>query len=377
MGFVLLAASIPTAMTGLVNSLNGLIMLRLFIGIAGSSFVMCQCWSTRMFSKEIVGVANGLVGGWGNVGGGVTQIVMGTLLFPLFRDVFFDGDSEQAWRTVCIVPAIVAAITAVVVVCTSEGCPDGNYKDLKKRGAMPEVSAAASFRSGAIDFNTWLLYFQYACCFGVELTMNNYTATYFVDQFGLTTETASAIASIFGFMNIFARGLGGYTSDKFMNKFGMRGRIFWQGATLILEGMCIFIFASLDQLWAAILLLTIFSIFVQAAEGSTYGIVPYINPSAPGAVAGIVGAGGPTGAVLFGLGFRQLSNPKHAYFSMASIVVASGVTTLLFNIKGHRGILFGHDENRDMLTVPAALIPETKEPKATNVIENSEEEQQA
>ena len=81
--------------------------------------------------------------------------------------------------------------------------------------------------------------------------------------------------------------------------------------------------------------------------------------------------------VLFGLGFRQLSNPKHAYFSMASIVVASGVTTLLFNIKGHRGILFGHDENRDMLTVPAALIPETKEPKATNVIENSEEEQQA
>lgn len=279
---------------------------------------------------------------------------MGTLLFPLFRDVIFDGDVEAAWRTVCIVPAVVAAATAFIVVFTSEDCPDGNYSDLKKQGAMAEISASASFRSGAIDFNTWLLYFQYACCFGVELTMNNYTVTYFVDKFGLNTEAASAIASIFGFMNIFARGLGGFSSDKFMDWFGMRGRIFWQGATLMLEGTCIFVFAACDQLWAAILLLTIFSIFVQAAEGSTYGIVPYVNPTATGAVSGIVGAGGPSGAVLFGLGFRQLPNPQHAYFLMASIVLASGVTTILFNIKGHRCILFGEDTASNTLSVPKA-----------------------
>ncbi|CAB9529328.1 affinity nitrate transporter 2 [Seminavis robusta] len=326
MGFVLIAASIPTSMTGLVNSLTGLIFLRLFIGIAGSSFVMCQCWSTRMFSKDIVGVANGLVGGWGNVGGGVTQIVMGTLLFPLFRDQFFDGDAEKAWRTVCIVPAIVAATTAIIVVTTSEDCPDGNYKQLKKDGRMPEVSASASFRSGAIDFNTWLLYLQYACCFGVELTMNNFTATYFVDKFALSTESASAIASIFGFMNIFARGLGGFTSDKFMNKYNMRGRIFWQATTLIMEGI--------------------------SAEGSTYGIVPYVNPTAPGAVAGIVGAGGPTGAVLFGLGFRQIENVRHAYYLMASIVIVSGVSCLFLCVKGHRGFLWGEDTDRQTLMIP-------------------------
>jgi len=325
MGFVLLAASIPTAMTGLVNSLTGLIFLRLFIGIAGSAFVMCQCWSTRMFSKDIVGVANGLVGGWGNVGGGVTQIVMGTFLFPLFRDVVYDGDSEKAWRTVCIIPAVVAALTSVVVVTTSEDCPDGNYKDMNKEGRMDEVSAAASFRGGAADLNTWLLYFHYACCFGVELTMNNFSATYFVDKFALKTASASAIASIFGFMNIFARGLGGYTSDKLMVKMGMRGRIIWQATTLIIEGILIFLFASTDNLGVAIFLLTLFSIFVQAAEGSTYGIVPYVNSAAPGAVSGIVGAGGPFGAVMFGLGFRQIENVKHAYFFMASVVVVSGV----------------------------------------------------
>ena len=37
---VLCIASIPTSMTGLVNSAAGLAVLRLFIGIAGGSFVM-------------------------------------------------------------------------------------------------------------------------------------------------------------------------------------------------------------------------------------------------------------------------------------------------------------------------------------------------
>jgi NNP family nitrate/nitrite transporter-like MFS transporter len=173
--------------------------------------------------------------------------------------------------------------------------------------------------------------------------MNNFAATYFVDEFELTTESASAIASIFGFMNIFARGLGGFTSDKFMQRLGMRGRIIWQMTTLLLEGITIFIFAMVEELWAAILLLTMFSIFVQAAEGSTYGIVPYVNRSAPGAVAGIVGAGGPTGAVLFGLGFRQLPNSRDAYFLMASVVVFSGLLSVFINIKGHRGLLCGED----------------------------------
>jgi NNP family nitrate/nitrite transporter-like MFS transporter len=64
MTVVLCAASIPTAMTGLVNSAAGLAVLRLFIGIAGGSFVMCQYWTTRMFTKQIVGTANAVAGGW-------------------------------------------------------------------------------------------------------------------------------------------------------------------------------------------------------------------------------------------------------------------------------------------------------------------------
>ena len=143
---------------------------------------------------------------------------------------------------------------------------------------MPNLSATTSFRRGVWNLNTWLLFLQYGACFGVELTMNNAAATYFVDQFDLATEMASAVASVFGFMNIFARGLGGYISDKANAHTGMKGRLIVQLVLILLQGACILVFAVMQELWSAILLLAIFSVFVQAAEGSTFAIVPYVNP---------------------------------------------------------------------------------------------------
>jgi NNP family nitrate/nitrite transporter-like MFS transporter len=68
----LLAGAIPTALAGLVKTPTGIIVLRFFIGVLGASFVPCQVWSTGFFDKNVVGTANGLAGGWGNAGGGIT-----------------------------------------------------------------------------------------------------------------------------------------------------------------------------------------------------------------------------------------------------------------------------------------------------------------
>ena len=380
---VLCVASIPTALTGLVNSATGLAVLRLFIGIAGGTFVMCQFWTSRMFTKEVVGTANALVAGWGNLGGGVTQLVMGSVLFPLFK-VFFKNSAdpaEMAWRTVCIVPAVVAFSTGVVVYFISDDCPKGDYKELKKNGMMPEVSAAASFRSGALNFNTWILFLQYACCFGVELTMNNAAALYFREEFGQSTEAAAAIASIFGWMNLFARGLGGYVSDKLNARIGMRGRILAQTVFLACEGALVLVFAQSGSLAGAIVVMVFFSVFVQAAEGSTFGIVPYVNPPSTGSISGIVGAGGNCGAVGFGLGFRQLSY-KSAFNLMGGVILGSSFLSVLVIIKGHRGLIFGQDSPENFkaatLAVPEPDEEETaevnKEPE--DVIDPEEEEEE-
>ncbi len=78
-----------------------------------------------MFTKEVAGTANALVGGWGNLGGGVTQIVMGSVLFPLFKTGM---SAERAWRTVSIVPACVGLLTGFTIMRVSDDCPKGNYK---------------------------------------------------------------------------------------------------------------------------------------------------------------------------------------------------------------------------------------------------------
>jgi MFS transporter, NNP family, nitrate/nitrite transporter len=315
-----------------------------------------------MFTKEVVGTANALAAGWGNLGAGAISLIMGAGIFPLFK-LIFNGDANLAWRYACIVPAVIGFTTGVIIYFISDDAPKGNYAEMKKNGIMPEVSAAVSFRDGAVNFNTWILFVQYAACFGVELTMNNAAALYFKDQFGLTTESAAAIASIFGWMNLFARGLGGYICDKFNQKMGMKGRILINSIFLVGEGVFILIFANSTSLAGAIVVMIFFSLFVQAAEGSTFGIVPYIKPEATGSVSGIVGAGGNVGAVLFGLCFRQLDY-KSAFYIVGGCVLASAVIGMAIVIKGQSSFICGGEDTEVDLYAkkPTTLaVPEVDE----------------
>ena len=361
---VLCAASIPTACTGLVQTATGLTITRLFIGFAGGTFVMCQYWCTRMFTKDVVGTANAVAAGWGNLGAGVAQVIMGSLLFPLFKWLYEVADTpaedvaERAWRTVSIVPASVAFVSGIVMFCISEDAPRGNYTSLKKQGEMKEVNLGKSFFGGLRNINTWLLFIQYACCFGVEMTMNNAVALYFRDEFGQSTESAAAIASIFGFMNLFARGLGGVTSDYGNKRWGMRGRLWVQTLVLLFEGSLILVFSMTSSIGSAILVMVFFSLFVQMAEGSTYGIVPYINPEISGSISGIVGAGGNVGAVVFSLGFRNLSYVD-AFRLMGSVIIGSAFLSIFVFIREHPGLIFGGrslpDEREDIKEHQLAL----------------------
>ena len=64
---LLLIGMVPTAMAGLVTSARGVMEIRFFVGILGGTFVPCQVWSMQFFDKNIVGTANGLMAGIGNV----------------------------------------------------------------------------------------------------------------------------------------------------------------------------------------------------------------------------------------------------------------------------------------------------------------------
>jgi NNP family nitrate/nitrite transporter-like MFS transporter len=126
---------------------------------------------------------------------------------------------------------------------------------------------------------------------------------------------------------------------------------------LVAEGALVLVFAHTDDLTSAIIVMVFFSMFVQAAEGSTYGIVPYVDPPSTGSISGIVGAGGNVGAVAFGMGFRELPDDRDAFIIMGSTILVSGILTAFITIKGHRGIFCGQDEElpkNETLAVPTA-----------------------
>ena len=67
----------------------------------------------------------------------------------------------------------------------------------------------------------------------------------------------------------------------------------------IIEGcLCIALGGARDTLAGTIVVLVLFSLFVQSAEGATYAIVPFVSRRALGVVSGVVGAGGNAGAVI-------------------------------------------------------------------------------
>ena len=358
MAGTLFVSAIPTALTGLAQSAQGLYVLRLFIGVAGSSFVTCQYWTSTMFTVEVAGTANALVAGWGNLGGGVTQIVMGSLLFPILKVLYgstdtsssnavdgveysdVDRPSDLAWRTAFVIPALACLVVSYVVIKYTDDSPKGNYRKRSQQGFMAQVSTMKSIGTSISNINTWILFVQYGCCFGVEITMINAAALYFQDVFHQSTEAAAAIASIFGWMNLFARGLGGFFSDYFNSKHGVRGRLWVQVTTLVLEGILVIIFGQTHTLASAIGVMIVLSIFVQAAAGSTFSIVPYVNPTFTGSIAGIVGAGGNVGGVVFAIIFRNYDYAR-SFLLMGAVAMASALLSVVFIIRDHTSICVG------------------------------------
>ena len=105
-------------------------LLRFLIGCAGATFVTNQFWCSLMFAPNVVGTANATAAGWGNLGGGVTQIfIMWALVIPMRE--FLGLDTDTSWRLAMLVPALMFfAVAATIKYCCWD-MPDRKRFDSK------------------------------------------------------------------------------------------------------------------------------------------------------------------------------------------------------------------------------------------------------
>ena len=326
---LLILGSIPVMCIGLAQSYETFLLFRLAIGVIGASFVITQYHTSVMFSSNVVGTANATTAGWGNMGGGVTQIVMPLVLAGA---LMFGVGETLGWRLAMVVPGVALFLVGIAYFFLTQDAPLGNYKDLRAKGLMPQASQVrGSFLMAAKDYRVWALFVIYGACFGVELTINNIAALYYFDRFDLDLKTAGLIAGLFGLMNLFARTTGGMLGDKFGIRFGLKGRVMFLGVVLLIEGIALIVFSQMAALFLAVGAMIVFSFFVQMSEGATFSVVPFINRKALGSVAGIVGAGGNAGAVAFGFLFRaeSITYQDGLLFIGAAVILASALVFLV------------------------------------------------
>jgi NNP family nitrate/nitrite transporter-like MFS transporter len=330
--WLLILGSLPVMGIGLANDYQSFLFFRLAIGAIGASFVITQYHTSVMFAPNVVGTANATAAGWGNLGGGVTQMAM-PLIFSAI--VSLGVGAWWGWRLAMVVPGVALLLMGIAYALLTKDTADGNFDELRASGQLESRAVATgAFWQACRDPRVWALAVLYGACFGMELTIDNIAALYFVDYFKLDLKSAGFLAGTFGMMNLFARALGGIVSDRASARWGLRGRTLLLGGTIALEGIALVCFSRATLLPLAAGAMLVAGLFVKMSNGATYAVVPFVNKRALGAVAGIVGAGGNLGAVLMGFVFKSegLTWPQ-GLLILGLIVIAVAPLTLFLRFQ--------------------------------------------
>jgi len=323
---LLVLGSLPVMFVGLSHDYITFLLFRLAIGIIGASFVITQFHTSMMFAPKIKGTANAVAGGWGNLGGGITQLAMPLIMMMI---VGLGYTKSEAWRLAMVVPGVMMLVMAFLYYRFTQDTPNGNYDQIERSA---EKGEKIGFLKAGADLRVWALTLAYGCCFGMEITFDGVASLYFFDNFKMAETEAGFWAMLFGFMNIFARALGGIVADRVGRQYGMRGKGVMLAAMLLLEGIGIMLFAQAGSLPLAIVSMISFALFLKMANGGTYAIVPFINPKAVGIISGIVGAGGNLGGMLMGFLFKSQSiTYGQAFLYIGGTIAAVGLLLFLVN----------------------------------------------
>merc|ERR1712156_942814 len=136
------------------------ILIRMMIGCAGATFVTNQFWCSLMFAPNVVSTANATAAGWGNLGGGVTQIF---IVWCLFKP-FMSAGADTAWRCSMIVPG---ALFVMIALCMKLICWDTPTAARFKTSDTGKTSNASlwDYVECLKDPRIVIMILQYGACF--------------------------------------------------------------------------------------------------------------------------------------------------------------------------------------------------------------------
>ncbi|CDU14343.1 NarK family nitrate/nitrite MFS transporter [Vibrio coralliirubri] len=379
---LLAVCSIPCFMFAMADSFIQAAIARFLLGFIGAGFVVGIRLVSEWFPHNELGTAEGIYGGWGNFGSAAAAFTLPTLALA------FGG--EDGWRYAVGITGVMSLAFSFIFYKNVSDTPKGSTYFKPAQVTAMEVTSKGDFffllimkipMYAALALLTWKLsptninmlsdmavYSVYAglaalyvyevsqvwkvnknvfkeevpeihqykfkqvavlnvlyfATFGSELAVVSMLPLFFSETFELTPVLAGMVASAYAFMNLMSRPGGGWISDKFGRK----------PTLLILTiGLAVGYFAmgqvdSTWPVWLAVVAAMACSFFVQAGEGAVFATVPLIKRRMTGQIAGMTGAYGNVGAVVY---LTVLSFVSYqTFFLVIAATAVLGFVTLLF-----------------------------------------------
>lgn len=379
---LLVICSVPCFAFAMADSFTQLAISRFLLGCIGAGFVIGIRMVSEWFPHNELGTAEGIYGGWGNFGSAAAAFTLPTVA------LLFGG--EDGWRYAVGITGVLSLIFGFVYYMNVSDTPKGStYFKPKNLGALEVTSqgdfffllimkvpmylvlalltynlspakmglltdwAAMAIWAGLVILylveasKVWsvnknvfkepvpeihqykfkqvaILNILYFATFGSELAVVSMLPLFFADTFALSPVMAGMVASAYAFMNLMSRPAGGWLSDKFGRK----------TVLLILTAGLAAGYFGMSQvggswpLWLAVAMAMACSFFVQSGEGAVFAAVPLIKRRLTGQIAGMTGAYGNVGAVVY---LTVLASVDYSsFFLVIAGTAVIGFITLLF-----------------------------------------------
>jgi NNP family nitrate/nitrite transporter-like MFS transporter len=379
---LLALCSLPCFMFALADNFEQAALARFLLGFIGAGFVVGIRLVSEWFPANELGTAEGIYGGWGNFGSAAAAMSLPAIA------LLFGG--EDGWRYAVALTGLLSLLFSFVWLFNVTDTPKGaTYFKPKQSGAM-EVTSKGDFwlllvmklpMYAALALLSWklspagvglmsehyteftylalvalfivevkqtykinahlfkqdvaqihrydfkqvaVLNVLYFATFGSELAVISMLPLFFSEVFSLDPVYAGLLASLYAFMNLMSRPGGGWLSDKYGRK---------KTLLILTAGLALGYFAmsAIDSSWPlllAVITVMLCSFFVQAGEGAVFAAVPLIKRRLTGQIAGMTGAYGNVGAVVY-LTVLSLVDYQ-SFFLVIACTAVLGFVTLLF-----------------------------------------------
>lgn len=379
---LLAVCSIPCFAFALADTFTQAAIARFALGLIGAGFVVGIRLVSEWFPHNELGTAEGIYGGWGNFGSAAAAFTLPTVA------VMFGG--EDGWRYAMGITGLMSLLYSVIFYRNVTDTPKGaTYYRPKNVGAM-EITSTGDFflllvmkipMYAALALLAWklspngvnmisefaemaiyaslvalyifdcskvwkvnkqvfkeevpeihrykfkqvaVLNILYFATFGSELAVISMLPLFFSETFELTPVMAGMVASAYAFMNLMSRPGGGWLSDRFGRK---------PVLLILTAGLAVgyFVMGLVDSTWPvalAVIAAMACSFFVQAGEGAVFAAVPLIKRRMTGQIAGMTGAYGNVGAVVY-LTVLSLVDYSTFFFVIAGTALVGLITLLL------------------------------------------------